>query len=67
LIDFKKELQKYKPAKTLDELNNSVASGDTSDMNDFLRYITTEQITPPARVEKRARRSQRSIKQDDYE
>jgi len=69
LIDFKKELQKFKPARTLEELNNGVASGDITDMNDIMRYIASEQININKQPEKRSRSSlgkTRSIR-DDYE
>jgi hypothetical protein len=68
LIDFKKELYKFKPAQTLEELNNGVASGDITDMNDFLRYITTEQINVSKQTEKRSRkpRGTSQKRDDDY-
>jgi len=60
LIDFKKELTRFKPARTLEELNAGVANGDISDVNDFLRYIINEQIDKPNRTAGQPKKSRGS-------
>ena len=42
MIDFKKELQNYKPVKTMAELDLNATAADTLDVNDYLSYIFNE-------------------------
>ena len=39
MIDFKKEIQKYRPAHTLDDLREGIVTGDITDIGDFLKYM----------------------------
>jgi hypothetical protein len=39
LIDFKKELAKFKPAKTMDDFHASNNSGEFFDVIDCLKYV----------------------------
>jgi len=42
LIDFKKEIQKYKPAQQLDDLHNGIVTGEITDITDILIYLLRE-------------------------
>ncbi len=40
MIDFREELEKYKPALTMDDVENSVHSDEVQDIMDLLQVIT---------------------------
>ncbi len=39
MIDFKKEIQKYKPIMEVDDIENSINSDETKDMMDILKQL----------------------------
>ena len=39
MIDFKEEIQKYKPVLETDEVESAVQSDETKDLMDLLQYI----------------------------
>ena len=40
MIDFKTEIEKYKPVLNVDEVENAVYSDEVKDVIDLLQYIT---------------------------
>ena len=40
MIDFKTEIEKYKPVLSVDEVENAVYSDEVRDVIDLLQYIT---------------------------
>ena len=39
MIDFKEEIQKYKPVMEIDEVESAVQSDEVKDIMDLLQYI----------------------------
>ncbi len=39
MIDFKREIQKYKPIMEVDDIENSINSDETKDMMDILKQL----------------------------
>ena len=39
MIDFKKEILKYRPVKTLEDLHLGIKTNEIYDINDYIRYI----------------------------
>lgn len=39
MIDFKKELSKYKPVKDVDDLQEGISLNEARDINELLQYI----------------------------
>lgn len=40
MIDFKEEIEKYKPVLSMDDVEKSVRSDEVKDVMDLLQYIT---------------------------
>ena len=40
MIDFKTEIEKYKPVLSVDDVENAVYSDEVKDVIDLLQYIT---------------------------
>ena len=46
MIDFKKELLKYKPARTVDDLQDGVSTGEITDINELIQYLAAQMQEP---------------------
>jgi glutathione S-transferase len=46
MIDFKKELLKYKPARTVDDLQDGISTGEITDINEILQYLAAQLFEP---------------------
>lgn len=42
MIDFKEEIQKYKPIVELDDVEDSIRLDEISDVTDFLKQIVNQ-------------------------